>query len=158
MVNLRSLQCGPNSAAWLLAPPSYDEDIQFSPAEWRALLLFRIGAPVGKDDRCHSCAANMPCNGDHSLACTSSGIYRRHNKVRDLVAEECRRAGWEAQLEVAVPLPTSLATTTPTHSPPPDPPDPPPPTFRPRPADVFLPNQGGARPIALDITISHPLR
>ena len=78
--------------------------------------------------------------GDHALACTAAGIYRRHNKVRDTIASLCREAGWQAQLEVAIP-PGSTRPGEPDL----------------RPADVFLPLMG-PRPVALDIGVSHALR
>ena len=125
--------------------------VVFSRQEWQALLCFRLGINISPADRCAQCAEQMPSNGDHALACAGCGFYHRHNRIRDFLAEECRDAGWEVEIEVPIPLPNN----------PPDPPNPlnpPPPSERPRPVDVFIPNRGAPKPVAVDITVSHALR
>ena len=85
---------------------------------------------------CAACGQEAATSGDHALACASSGLYRRHNLVRDHVAVLCRLAGWHSQLEVG--LPPEAGSNS-------------------RPADVFLSNVG-VKPVALDIGVSPPLR
>ena len=115
----------------------------------------------GDPTHCSASAKVMPCNGDHSLSCHASGIYTRHNLIRNLLADECRMAGLDPLIEISLPTLDRPSTVTAPLAPVPlpnvpDPPDPDIPTYRP--ADVFLPNRGGQRPIAIDVTVSHPLR
>ena len=45
--------------------------------------------------------------GDHALTCTSSGTYRRHNRVRDTPFHLAQEAARDPKLEVTLPtLPT----------------------------------------------------
>ena len=71
--------------------------------------------------------------GDHALTCTSSGTYRRHNRIRDTLFHLAKEATWDPKLEVTLPnLPD-------------------------RPADILCRATFG-KPLALDVTITHPLR
>lgn len=117
-------------------PPLSSSRIMFSNLEWVALLKFRAGVTVMSNSLCNACGQPASKSGDHSLACASCGLWRRHNLVRDQIAALCRDAGWHSQLEVALPAEAGPHL---------------------RPADVFLSNMG-ARPVALDIGVSHPLR
>ena len=58
--------------------------------------------------------------------------------MRDCLATLCREAGWATQLEVALPQEAEGANGL-------------------RPADIFLPTRG-AKPLAIDVGVSHPLR
>ena len=100
--------------------------------------MVRCGIPVRKEGLCTTCGQPADPDGDHTLACASCGLYRRHNLVRDCVAALCRETGWDTQLEVALPQEAEGSQ-------------------RLRPADIFLPTRG-ARPLAVDIGVSHPLR
>ena len=75
----------------------------------------------------------MDSLGDHALTCASAGLYRRHNRVRDTVFHLAREAGWAPELEVALPALTE------------------------RPADILCRATFG-KPLAIDVTVSHPLR
>ena len=71
--------------------------------------------------------------GDHALCCSHNGVYRRHNHVRDRLFALAESANWRPELEVALPV------------------------SRTRPADILL-RGCDPRPLAIDVTISHPLR
>ena len=75
----------------------------------------------------------MDSMGDHALTCPGAGLYRRHNRLRDTLFAYALEAGWSPKLEVALP---NLAS---------------------RPADILCRATFG-KPLALDVTISHPLR
>ena len=132
--NLRRLQEAPNAGLWMLSTPVKDRGSDFSPIEWQALLCFRTGVPLRSiSGHCARCGATLDVHGDHALACSASGLYRRHNRVRDAIWELSRTAGWTPESEVM--LPGSMS----------------------RPADVLL-RTAETSPVALDVTISHPLR
>ena len=80
---------------------------------------------------CASCSLPADGLGGHALCCASSGLYRRHNTLRDPTAELLRQAGIPSALEVSLPVTAD------------------------RPADIFVPYGLGSRPLALDISIVH---
>ena len=136
--DLRLAQSAPHSGDWLVSTSS-TALAGFTNPECQALLRYRCGAPIGGRRHCAACGAAMTQWGDHALACTAAGIYRRHYRVRDTLASLCREAGWQTQLEVALPGDPTL----------------PGPAYRP--ADIFLPLVG-PKPLALDVGVSHALR
>ena len=71
--------------------------------------------------------------GDHALSCASNGTYRRHNHLRDRLFSLTQLAGWSPELEQTIP------------------------GSRCRPADLLL-RSASSRPLAVDVTVSHPLR
>ena len=75
----------------------------------------------------------MDSLGDHFLGCPASGMSKRHNRIRDTFYQLGKQAGWAPELEVAIP------------------------GHRDRPADILL-RSGFPKPLALDVTITHPLR
>ena len=75
----------------------------------------------------------MDAAGDHALSCPSNGTYRRHNHLRDRLFGLGQLAGWAPELEQAIP------------------------GSRDRPADLLF-RAAGPRPLATDVTVSHPLR
>jgi hypothetical protein len=148
--DLRSLHLAPHANSWLTATPDHNPKLRFSPPEWQALLRFHTGVPLftpnhsspGSDvspgtpplnPQCHSCAQPMDHSGNHALCCTRSGLYRRHNRVRDTLYCLASKAGCQPQLEATLP------------------------GTQDRPADLLL-SAFGPRPVAVDVTISHPLR
>ena len=71
--------------------------------------------------------------GDHALCCGAAGLWRRHNNLRDVLLNALPKAGLQASVEVS--LPHSDA----------------------RPADLFISQGCGPRPVAVDILVVHPL-
>ena len=132
--SLRSLQTAPNAGLWLTALPAASADKRFSAPEWQALLRHRTGVPLsqGPSPVCSACGSPMDFFGDHSLCCASAGIYRRHNRIRDTLFSLSQDPGWQPILEPAT------ATLS-------------------RPADVLL-HSTDPKPLAVDVTIVHPLR
>ena len=129
---LRSAQRCAGAGLWMTAVPGAGP--AFSSAEWQLLLRFRCGAPCFvAPARCSGCSSAMDQMGDHALSCASNGLYRRHNHLRAALFDLSKACGWGPELEVALPNSTC------------------------RPADILL-RSGGPRPVAVDITVSHPLR
>ena len=134
MTWLRRLQAGAHSGAWLTnLPVEKDACAIFSVAEWQALLRFRCGVPMQARSVCGGCASPLDPFGDHALACAACGMYARHNRLRDTLAEEFRSAGQSVQLEVQLP------------------------GGSPRPADILLLQPDEPTPAAVDVSVVHPL-
>ena len=131
---LRKLQSASSAGVWLTAPPHTPDSTSFGSLEWQLLLQFRTGIPLfPENSTCRACKLPMDSMGDHALSCPASGMYRRHNRLRDTLFCLTHRAGWHPELEVC--LPNSQA----------------------RPADLLIHSTSCAH-LACDITISHPLR
>ena len=144
--SLRKLQTASNAGLWLTAAPHSTSSPTFSAREWQLLLQFRTGIPITQPNpTCRACRQTMDTHGDHSLACHASGMYRRHNRVRDALFHLAKEAGWDPELEVSLPLPIN-APHTPIL-----------PARATRPADILM-RHGGILPHAVDVTVSHPLR
>ena len=132
--SLRRLHCAPNAGLWLTAHPKPGEWERFSAQEWQALLAFRIGAPLyPPNSSCKACGNPMDPFGDHAVCCASSGLYWHHDRVRDALMQLTKKAGWNPELEVCIP------------------------NSRDRPADILL-RSSESRPLAVDVTVTHPLR
>ena len=98
------------------------------------MLRFRVGALCySHGATCAGCRKPMDAAGDHALSCASNGTYRRHNHLRDRLYGLTQLAGWDPEVEQAIP------------------------GSRDRPADLLL-RSVGPRPLAVDVTVSHPLR
>ena len=141
---LRDLQSAPGAGLWLTARPGMGGRggcPEFSAEEWQSLLRFRVGAFIGQFATCAGCRSPMDSSGDHAVCCASTGLAKRHNRVRDCLLWLGREAGWNPELEVSLPAPDPGGQGT----------------LRPRPADVLF-RTAESRPLAVDVTVVHPLR
>ena len=99
------------------------------------LLKWWLGLPVlsGADSpECPSCGEALDSFGDHLLCCRKGGFYQRHSAIVGLLWHLCRAQGLPVSLEVAVS--DSL-----------------------RPADLLISHWKGSAPLAVDVTVVHPL-
>ena len=134
MRKLRELSSGAHAGLWLLSPTPQHPRVQWDSAEWQALLRWRLGIPLDLPFKCQACGCSQDKMGDHVLCCTSSGIYARHNVLRDTLATGLRFMGFPCRTEVRLPG-TELV-----------------------PADIFLPTFAEASPTAVDVSVVHPLQ
>ena len=77
---------------------------------------------------CPECSLPYDCLGDHFLSCRYSGLWSRHNHLRDTLYDLLVERGISVQKEVAI---GGLE----------------------RPADLYLPTWPGGKPVCVDITI-----
>ena len=134
MARLRRLQSGAHSGAWLTnLPIEMDDCPSFTSTEWQALLRFRCGVPIQARATCGGCSAALDSFGDHALSCTACGLYACHNRLRNAFAEEFLAAGQSVQLEINLPGANQ------------------------RPADILLLQPDEPSPVAVDVSVVHPL-
>ena len=132
LMGLRRAQSSSGAGLWLTAPIMGGP--AFSAVEWQLLLRLRSGAPCFPTSAsCNGCGSQMDAMGDHALCCAHNGMYRRHNHIRDTLFHLSASAHWNPALEQALP-----GTTT-------------------RPADILLRGLS-VKPVAVDVTVTHPLR
>lgn len=129
---MRELSSAPHAGSWLLCPSARSPAAKWASSEWQALLLWRLGAPLGLPVACPACGVCQDSFGDHALSCTALGLYKRHNAVRDAVAGLAGAAGIQCRTEVTLPG-TELV-----------------------PADILLPSFSDS-PLAADFSVVHPL-
>jgi hypothetical protein len=109
--------------------------------EYRLALKWWLGMPlldVLSRVRCHGCNQYLDIFGDHFLCCKHNNFTKRHQAVQEILAAclvDCGQA-----VEKERPLPENCQ---------------PPGRRGLRPADLFLPNWEAAKPVAIDLTISH---
>ena len=133
IAQLRKLQTGAHSGWVTNLPLEHDRIPTFAPSEFQALLRFRCGIPFQQKIRCGGCSAPLDSFGDHALSCPSCGLYSRHNRLRDALAEEYIAAGYVIRIEAHLPGDRS------------------------RPADILVLNSSDPSPMAVDVSIVHPL-
>ena len=129
---MRELTSAPHAGSWLLSPSPRNPSPKWATREWQALLLWRLGASLELPIACVACGACQDSFGDHALSCSGSGLYKRHNVIRDTIAVIATSMGLACRTEE--PLPGSSIV----------------------PADVFLPAFTDT-PTAVDVFVVHPL-
>jgi len=90
---MRELASGVHAGTWLLSPTPQHPAPKWASAEWRLLLLWRLGTPLGLPMACVACGACQDVYGDHALSCTAMGLYKRHITVRDALVTLATAAG-----------------------------------------------------------------
>ena len=129
---MRELSSASHAGSWLTCPSVRCPATKWASNEWQALLLWRLGAPLGLPVVCSACGACQDSYGDHALSCSAMGLYKRHNTVRDTVSSLAASAGIQCRTEVALPG-TDLV-----------------------PADALFPSLSDF-PLAADFSVVHPL-
>lgn len=131
---------GPSGSLVLTAAPVAAQGTRLSSQEFRFFLIHRLGLralfEVGQP--CPCCHTLMDAEGYHALTCRTGGsLTRRHNAIRNIVYQACRKAAWNPALEVSVTGGTRALV----------------------PADVYVPKDIlGTQALAIDITVVNPLQ
>jgi len=102
---------------------------RWASAEWRLLLLWRLGTSLGLPIACVACGACQDAFGDHALSCSAMGMYTRHNTLRDAMVDLASSVGLQCRTSVGLPG-TNLV-----------------------PADLFLPSSDV--PTAVHVSVVH---
>ena len=129
----------PHASAWLSVTPSDSLGLHLDPPIFQIAIKWWLGLDTSEGSQCALC----PCNvlnhlGHHAVTCIYGGdVVTRHNKIRDILAETCRRAHIGVQVEVGNNLSHDHTIS--------------------RPADILLPNWFLGKPTALDVCITSPL-
>ena len=127
----------PHSGAWLCSLPSALPFTSFEHCEYKVGLQWWLGLPLVPPDSigstCLQCGACLDAWGDHAVTCSKNGIHLRHSSLQEWLLHTAREAGITCSHEAA------LADGS-------------------RPADVLFHAWRGAGPLAVDVTVVHPLR
>ena len=128
----------PHASAWLSVVPSPGLNLHLEPAEFQAAIQWWLGIGVAHGSLCPHCPHSLDPLGHHALTCKHGGdVVNRHNRLRDVFAESCRRACIGVQVEAGSGLGRDEHHT--------------------RPADVLDTNWMLGKPAAFDFAVTSPL-
>ena len=129
----------PHAASWVSVIPSEGLGLHLQPSEFRVAIKWWLGLDTSCGSICPLCPGRvLDPFGHHALTCKRGGdVVTRHNKLRDTLAETCRRAHLSVKVEAG-----SNLTKDHSHT---------------RPADNLVPNWSMGRLAAFDLSVTSPL-
>ena len=129
----------PHAASWLSVGPSESLGLHMDPPVFQVAIKWWLGLDVSEGSPCALCpGSTLDHLGHHAVICKYGGdVVTRHNMIRDILVETCRRAHIGVKVEVSNNLSRDHSKT--------------------RPADILLPNWFLGRTAALDVSITSPL-
>ena len=102
----------PHASSWLTVIPSEGQGLHLDPPVFQTALKWWLGLDTAEGSVCALCPDKMldPL-GHHATTCKRGGdVVFRHNRLRDILAETCRRAHFSVQVEAAASLHQITAT------------------------------------------------
>ena len=127
-----------HASAWLSVTPSEGLGLHLDPPVFQIAVKWWLGLDTSEGSQCTLCPGVLDHLGHHAVTCKYGGdVVSRHNKIRDILVETCRRAHIGVQVEVGNNLTHDHNKT--------------------RPADILLSNWFLGKPAALDVSITSPL-
>ena len=129
----------PHAASWVSAIHSEGLGLHLQPSEFQVAIKWWLGLDTSCGSICPLCPGKvLDPLGHHALTCKSGGdVVSRHNKLRDTLAETCRRAHLSVKVEAGSNLSKDHSHT--------------------RPADILIPNWSLGKPAAFDLSVTSPL-
>eukprot|EP00731_Ephydatia_muelleri_P016004 Em0009g428a len=129
----------PHAASWLSVVPSENLGLHLDPPVFQVAIKWWLGLDTSEGSQCALCpGSTLDHRGHHAVTCKYGGdVVSRHNRIRDILVETCRRAHIGVKVEVGNNLSRDHSKT--------------------HPADILLPNWFLGRTAALDVSITSPL-
>eukprot|EP00731_Ephydatia_muelleri_P032585 Em0024g129a len=128
----------PHAGLWLSVTPSEGLGLHLDPSQFQIAIKWWLGLDLSYGSCCPLCPEiALDPLGHHAVTCKRGGdVVSRHNKLRDILAESCRRAHLSVQVEMGNNL------TNHSHT---------------RPAVLLVPNWVLGKPAAFDLSVTSPL-
>ena len=129
----------PHAGSWISATPSTGLDLHLDSAECQVALRWWLGLDTSGGSPCPLCPDTaLDPLGHHAATCRHGGdVVARHNRLRDIVTNFCRRAHLSVQVEVGYGLARDHINS--------------------RPADILVQGWDRGKPAAFDVTVTSPL-
>eukprot|EP00731_Ephydatia_muelleri_P039251 Em1273g1a len=91
----------PHAASWLSVPPCERQGLHLDPSQFQVATKWWLGLDTSGGSQCALCPEkSLDPLGHHATTCKCGGdVVFRHNRLRDIVAETCRRAHLGIHLE-----------------------------------------------------------
>ena len=102
----------PHAASWVSVIPSEGLGLHLQPSEFQVAIEWWLGLDTSCGSICPLCPGRvLDPLGHHALTCKRGGdVVTRHNKLRDTLAETCRRAHLSVKVEAGSNSPKTTAT------------------------------------------------
>ncbi|KAL5500371.1 hypothetical protein EMCRGX_G011922 [Ephydatia muelleri] len=128
-----------HASSWLSVVPSVGLGLHLDSSEFHTAVIWWLGMNFTARSSCPFCPDTaLDPLGHHAVSCRHGGdVVIRHNRLRNIIADFCRRAHLSVRIEVGRGL---LGTHNYT-----------------RPADVLVDGWDRAKPAAFDVTVTSPL-
>ncbi|KAL5497035.1 hypothetical protein EMCRGX_G013429 [Ephydatia muelleri] len=128
-----------HASSWLSVVPSVGLGLHLDSSEFHTAVIWWLGMNFTARSSCPFCPdIALDPLGHHAVSCRHGGdVDIRHNRLRNIIADFCRRAHLSVRIEVGRGL---LGTHNYT-----------------RPADVLVDGWDRAKPAAFDVTVTSPL-
>jgi hypothetical protein len=128
-----------HASSWLSVVPSVGLGLHLDSSEFHTAVKWWLGMNSTARSSCPFCPdIALDPLGHHAVSCRHGGdVVIRHNRLRNIIADFCRRAHLSVRIEVGRGL---LGTHNYT-----------------RPADVLVDGWDRAKPAAFDVTVTSPL-
>eukprot|EP00731_Ephydatia_muelleri_P001419 Em0001g1419a len=128
-----------HASSWLSVVPSVGLGLHLDSSEFHTAVIWWLGMNFTARSSCPFCPdIALDPLGHHAVSCRHGGdVVIRHNRLRNIIADFCRRAHLSVRIEVGRGL---LGTHNYT-----------------RPADVLVDGWDRAKPAAFDVTVTSPL-
>eukprot|EP00731_Ephydatia_muelleri_P013116 Em0007g426a len=128
-----------SSSSQISATPSTGLDLHLDSAECQVALRWWLGLDTSGGSPCPLCPDTaLDPLGHHAATCRHGGdVVARHNRLRDIFANFCRRAHLSVQVEVGYGLARDHINS--------------------RPADILVQGWDRGKPAAFDVTVTSPL-
>ncbi|KAL5505389.1 hypothetical protein EMCRGX_G006811 [Ephydatia muelleri] len=129
----------PHAGSWISATPSTGLDLHLDSAECQVALRWWLGLDTSGDSSCPLCPdTTLDPLGHHAATCRHGGdVVARHNRLRDIFANFCRRAHLSVQVKVGYGLARDHINS--------------------RPAEILVQGWDRGKPAAFDVTVTSPL-
>ena len=129
----------PHAASWVSVIPSEGLGLHLQPSEFQVAIKWWLGLDTSCGSICPLCPGKvLDSLGHHALTCKRGGdVVTRHNKLRDTLAETCRRVHLSIKVEAGSNLSKDHSHTCP--------------------ADILIPNWSLGKPAAFDLSVTSPL-
>ena len=124
----------PHAASWVSVIPSEGLGLHLQPSEFQVAIKWWLGLDTSCGSICPLCPGRvLDPLGHHALTCKRGGdVVTRHNKLRDTLAETCRRAHLSVKVEAGSNLTKDHSHTCP--------------------ADILVPNWSMGKLAAFDLS------
>eukprot|EP00731_Ephydatia_muelleri_P020871 Em0013g598a len=92
----------PHAGLWLSVSPSEGLGLHLDPSQFQVAIKWWLGLDLSYGSCCPLCPEiALDPLGQHAVTCKRGGdVVSRHNKLRDILAESCRRAHLGIQVEM----------------------------------------------------------
>ena len=129
----------PHAGSWISVVPSTGLDLHLDNAECQVALRWWLGLDTSGGSTCPFCPGTaLDPLGHHAATCRHGGnVVSRHNHLRDIFADFCRRAHLSVKVEVGYGLSRDHINS--------------------RPADILVQSWDRGKPAAFDVTVASPL-